>query len=113
MIVFYDPADGQVMAVYSGNTTSTVWTDRGFLRANSDIAVTRDHKVVVVDGKVTSATPNSNPDQPSVPSFRDRIIERLRADPILRAHAIEMRDRLGLTNQQMLNLIEQKAGETV
>ena len=67
MLIFYDPIDGQVMATYSGGTNSTVWEDRGFLRAHSNIHVTRNHRVVVEKGKVVSATPNPNPDQPVIP----------------------------------------------
>ncbi len=76
MIVFYDPADGQVMAVYSDDTTSTVWTDRGFLKAASDIPVTRDHKVVVVGGEVISVMPSVNPEQPSPPT-NDEIYDQV------------------------------------
>ena len=85
MIIFYDPSDGQVMAVYSGDTTSTVWIDRGFLRASSEIPVTRDHKVVVVDDKVTNVTSSPNPEQPSRPSDADSVEASLKKDPIWRA----------------------------
>ena len=50
---------------------------------------------------------------PTLPTLRDRIISRLRADPAARAQAIETRDRLGLTTPQMLNLLVQKADETL
>ena len=66
MIVFYDPNDGdQVMAVYSHDTGSTVWTARGYLRAEvNDRALfnslSRDSRVTVVNGEVTSATARIN-----------------------------------------------------
>ena len=68
MIIFFDPANGQVMAIYSTDTTSTVWTDQGFVKARSDIRVTRDHRVVVENDKVVSATPRPNPEQPAASS---------------------------------------------
>jgi len=77
MIIFYNPVDGQVMAVYTDDTSSTVWTNQGFLRARSDILVTRDHQVVVAGGVVTSATPNTNPVPPPLPPTNDEIYDQV------------------------------------
>lgn len=70
MIVFFDPNNGnQVMAVYSHDTESAVWTGRGFLRAEvKDRALfeslSRDSRVTVVNDEVTAATGRTNPIQP-------------------------------------------------
>lgn len=69
MIIFYDPATMQVMALYSGGTTSTVWTDQGFLEAQVPLGpleadllnLGRDAQVTVVVGVVTSVTSALNP----------------------------------------------------
>lgn len=73
------------MAVYSGDTNSTVWTDQGFLKATSDTPVTRDHKVTVENGVVTGAVPSPNPDQPKLPTDPDLTERRLQDDPAWRA----------------------------
>ena len=69
MIVFYNASDSnQVMAVYTHNTTSTVWTDAGYTRidiGDSFPAVTRDHRLVINSGVVTGITENVNSVQPS------------------------------------------------
>jgi len=68
MIVFYDPATGQVMAIYSGGTNSKAWEEQGCLRAsvppNLESQVTRDHTVKITDDEVTSIAPQVNPTQP-------------------------------------------------
>ena len=70
MIVFYDPNDGnQVMAVYSGDTDSTVWTARGYLRAEVNDAglqgdIDREFSVTIVNGEVTAIAARPNPIQP-------------------------------------------------
>lgn len=64
MQIFYNPEDGQVMAVYSGRYTGTVWQSRGYLAAESSIPLTRDHRVTVSGGKVVSAEERVNSEQP-------------------------------------------------
>ena len=71
MIVFYDPGDGQVMAIYSGDTESTVWVDRGFLKAEvpPDLIDAvglfgRDGRVTVLGADVTGVSSRTNPVQP-------------------------------------------------
>lgn len=71
MIVFYDPNNGnQVMAVYSHDTESTVWTDRGYLRAKVEqpsfqTSITRDRQVSVVGGVVEGHWASPNHIQPA------------------------------------------------
>ena len=85
MIVFYDPNNGnQVMAVYSHDTESTVWTDQGFLRAEVNDrtlfnSLSRDSRVTVVNREVTSATARINPIQPVPDPVAVRIGELLTA----------------------------------
>lgn len=51
---------------------------------------------------------------PPVPeSVREQIVKRLRGDPVLRALNNIERDRQGLTDTQMLDLLETKAQEAV
>jgi len=68
MVIFTD-TDGQVMALYTHNTSSTVWTDAGYTRYeiedNADInRLGRDCKVVVVNGLVVDVLASTNPIQP-------------------------------------------------
>lgn len=46
---------------------------------------------------------------PTPLTIREKIQRRLQDDPFALAQAREMRDRLGLTNAQMIDLLEQKA----
>ena len=68
MIIFYQPSTGQVMAVYSGNTSSKVWERQGCLQAtvptNLESKLSRNHAVEVANGEVRSITPRQNPVQP-------------------------------------------------
>ena len=81
MIVFYDPTNGkQVMAVYSHDTKSTAWKDRGFLRAEVvDPAlqrlVNRDSTVDVLDGVVTQVSPRLNDVQGVISPAESRLAE--------------------------------------
>jgi len=68
MVIFTD-ADGQVMALYTHDTTSTVWSGLGFERHeivnNADInRLGRDCKVIIVDGLVVDVVESLNPIQP-------------------------------------------------
>lgn len=71
-------------------------------------------KRVRVDGSEEAAIRAewNRPPDPE-PSLRDKIIGRLRSDPIARAQVVELRDRRGLTNGQVLDFLEQKAGEAI
>ena len=70
MIVFYDPTNkNQVMAVYSGDTSSPVWEQRGYLRVDVPPEFThligdRDVKLTISDGEVTAVIPATNRLQP-------------------------------------------------
>ena len=73
MIVFFDPATGQVMAVYTTDTTSAVWAAQGFIRAQvppgpieAEVArLARDAQVTVFGGVVTGVMATGpNPIQP-------------------------------------------------
>lgn len=56
-------------------------------------------------------TPDAADPKPPPPTLSEGITDRLRGDPLARAQAFEMRDRLGLTNAQLLDLLAAKAGE--
>ena len=73
MLIFYNASDMQVMALYSGTYSGTVWTDQGYVAlevvaSESDLAalqtLRRDCYIAVVDGSVTTVTARSNPVQP-------------------------------------------------
>ena len=72
MIIFYNPADNQVMAVYSTDTDSTVWTGQGYIRTevpDGFVADIRNHGrdcqvTVDADGVITSCTSKTNEIQP-------------------------------------------------
>ncbi len=74
MILWYNPADSQVMALYEVETKSMVWSDAGYLKAKVGDATLkkllllykRDATVTVVRGTVTAVTPNPNPIQPTL-----------------------------------------------
>ena len=72
MEIWYEPTNGQVMAVYSSRYSGSVWQDAGYLEAESAQALTRDHRVTVSDGKVTAAVQNANPVRPAV---SDQVLE--------------------------------------
>jgi hypothetical protein len=69
MKVFYNASDSnQVMAIYTHDTTSTTWTDAGYAKidiGDSFPAITRDYRLVIESGVVTSITANVNSVQPS------------------------------------------------
>jgi len=69
MKVFYNASDSnQVMAIYTHDTTSTTWTDAGYTKidiGDSFPAITRDYRLVIESGVVTSITANVNSVQPS------------------------------------------------
>lgn len=73
MEIWYDPSSGQVMALYSTRYTGTVWPDAGYLRAETDLNLTRDYRVTVSKGRVESATPRVNPSTP--PQNSDGVAE--------------------------------------
>jgi len=84
MIVFYDPADGQVMALYTGDTRSREWKRRGFERASVPEALEaealrmgRDAQATVHDGEVTALTAVEHPEQPQ-PSVNETRLGELR-----------------------------------
>lgn len=85
MILFYNPADSQVMALYKGETKSTVWSDAGYLKATVGDATLekllllygRDAVVTVVRGTVTGVTPNKNPIQPTLSADETEIASLL------------------------------------
>jgi hypothetical protein len=64
MIVYYQPATGQVMAVYSHGTTSKEWEQQGYIRGETRLPVDRDSRVVVVEGDIIAVEPSPNPVQP-------------------------------------------------
>jgi len=71
MLIFYNPADGQVMAYYTHSTKSTHWESLGYTRLEIDPGIKdlerlgRNCRVEVVDGDVISVTPHLNPIQPA------------------------------------------------
>lgn len=66
MKIFYNPNDMQVMAIYSGDTTSTVWDDLGYIGIETNLKCDRDCKVVVTEGKVTNVTEGISSIQPQL-----------------------------------------------
>lgn len=74
MQIFYDPANGQVMAIYTFPYTGSVWQKRGFLPAETDIPLTRDYRVTVEDGLVVAAEPHENAEQPEQTPDELRVI---------------------------------------
>ncbi len=71
MIIFYDPnSNNQVHAVYSHDTDSKVWEQRGYLRAavnipHLQVAVNRNTFVTIDGGEVIGIAPRTNPVQPT------------------------------------------------
>lgn len=68
MEIWYNPSDGQVMAVYSHRYAGQHWSDQGYERAEVPDAfarVTRDHRVTVEGGVVTGIEATPNPVQPT------------------------------------------------
>ncbi len=65
-------------------------------------------KQAILDKWAIVPVPPPDPVEPPQ-TLRQQIISRLRADPVMRAQAIETRDRLGLNNAKLLDLYEQKA----
>mgnify|MGYP005819558321 CR=1 FL=1 len=100
MIVFIDPQSMQVMAVYSGDTTSTGWQDQGYVRkavpeeCQADVQRhARDSKVTLGrDGDIVGCVANVNPVQPTrlPPTRLDDLRAKLRADTIDDAEVREM-----------------------
>lgn len=72
MIVFTNPPSNQIMAVYTHDTESTVWADRGYKRhvvtdPAAELLVRqlgRDGVAVFDRGKIVDVTPSVNPVQP-------------------------------------------------
>jgi len=69
VLIFFKPADGQVMAYYSHSTRSTHWESLGYTRLEIDENVDinrlgRDCKVIIVDGLVVDVVESLNPIQP-------------------------------------------------
>jgi len=72
VLIFYDPArQNQVMALYTGGTTSEEWERRGYIAATvpddlaQDVArLGRDAKVTIKKGEITGVSPLPNPEQP-------------------------------------------------
>lgn len=64
------------------------------------------------DGVTFTAPPSPTVDPVLTP--RQRIIDRLRADPVLKAQVIDSFEARGITNKQlMLDALEAKFGETI
>jgi len=71
MIAFINPGDGQVMAIYSGDTTSTKWEQEGYVRKTVPstlegelLNLARDCKVVLgASGEIVGCVANVNPIQ--------------------------------------------------
>ncbi len=76
MIIYYD-SDGQVMAYYSNDTTSTVWSDAGYTKAvvpsEYEKQISRDTKVVVSNNAIVDVVASVNPIQPPPPTADRRI----------------------------------------
>mgnify|MGYP003143987041 CR=1 FL=1 len=102
MIIFYNPADGQVMATYSMDTDSTAWTEQGFTRAEvpdglvADIRTYRRECKVTVngDGVITGVESQVNDIQP-VPNADEISQAELRASGRAKLMA------LGLTEDEI------------
>lgn len=81
MEIWFNPENGQVMAVYTRGYSGTVWRDRGFERAIAPRnlgRIRRGHRVTVEHGVVVSVEPSPNPEKPQP----DRSIGRDRAEAI-------------------------------
>ena len=93
MELWIDPKNGnQVMAVYSDRYNGTVWSDLGYdavAAAPELAAVTRDHKVTVVDGVAVAMTPSVNPVQPEPDPEAERSKARATIDAYRRSQFIE------------------------
>jgi nitrite reductase/ring-hydroxylating ferredoxin subunit len=77
--IFYDPSDGQVMAVYeSCRYAGSVWQDQGFVEAEAPSIMprSRDLRVTVVDGQVADWEASPNPEQPT-PEVREPTLAEL------------------------------------
>jgi len=78
MTVWYNPTDNQIMAIYDGKTTSTVWSGLGYREVEVPNGPLRDlvhqHRrdatVTVSDGRIASVRRSTNPIQPT-PSPRE------------------------------------------
>ena len=74
MIVFYNPSDSnQVMAIYTHGTSSSVWTDLGYLgmtvseeaRISELNLYSRDCRLVLDGNRLRGIEARTNPNQPS------------------------------------------------
>lgn len=88
MNIYYDPRTGQVMGVYTDIPKSPTFDAKGFLLAKvpDGIKVTRDMRVSVTNGIVTSIVDSVNPEQPaeSPDALKQRALDVLHAEQILK-----------------------------
>ena len=107
MIIFYDPKNGnQVVALYTGNTNSKLWTDQGFVRAEVNDpelqklvdGYSRDCTVDIVDGQVTGCTPKTNAVQPTPDP---EIVARLAVQQAAKTKLIS----LGLSEEEVAAIV--------
>ena len=105
MIVSYELATGQVVAIYSGKTSSKAWDQQGCLSASVpphlESQLTRDHTVEVTNGAVVSITPRGNPVQPAASSSEIAAQSRL-----ARIQEILAMGRSSWTTSQLRELTE-------
>ena len=91
MLVFYDPTNNQVMALFTNGTTSPAWDERGYQRlevSDPDLErvlqkLGRDARLSFTNGTVSGASAQSNALQPNPTpkTERELAIERLAALP--------------------------------
>ena len=87
MIAFYDPQNNnQVQAIYTGDTTSQVWEQRGYLKARVPAqfqgVISREHRVDVSEGVVTNISAQPNAIQPTeAPNTNQDLIDDLQPLP--------------------------------
>lgn len=79
MEIWYDPSNGQVMAVYSRPYTGTHWSEQGYQRATSAQRLGRGFAVTVRDGRVTGAQPVSRPDAERLAEAKARQLRAMTA----------------------------------
>jgi len=96
---------GVVIADDQGNIASVGLKVASDLSTIGDGPTRRDVLKWIADGGVVSAADPA----PTPPTTREQIIAELQASPLKRAQARETRDRLALTNDQMLDLLVAKA----
>lgn len=117
MIVFYDPADGQVHAKCAREYNGTWWQDRGYVEATVPVELEsllndyeRECFVTVRGGEVATVEPRANPIQPTP---EPGILERqARTDRIREIQNLGMDNWTDQQMREMLLLLVSEFGDT-